>query len=86
VIHRRVIVVTLIDCELEQMFGTSRDRGIVIADSASRFHSGALFRVNVTYDSFAARARMITCGYTLRWIGFSEDDGKQIAEGANIRR
>src|SRR5438093_6507048 len=35
---RSVIVVTLIDCELEQMFWTSRDRGIVIADTAFRFH------------------------------------------------
>ena len=27
---------------------------------------------------------MIACGNTLRWIGFSEDDGRRIAEGANI--
>jgi hypothetical protein len=27
---------------------------------------------------------MFACVCTLRWIGFSEDDGKQIAEGANM--
>ena len=28
---------------------------------------------------------MIACDYTFKWIGFSEDDGKRTAEGANIR-
>src|SRR5436189_3504347 len=34
----RVIVLPLIDCEWEQMFRTSRDRGIVIADTAIGSH------------------------------------------------
>jgi hypothetical protein len=41
VIDRSVIVVSLIDGELEQMFGATCDGRIVVADSALRFHSGA---------------------------------------------
>jgi len=41
VIDRSVIVVSLIDGELEQMFGAPCDGHIVVADSALRFHSGA---------------------------------------------
>src|SRR6185436_9711397 len=68
VIDRSVIVVALIDRELEQMFGATCDSRIVITDTTFRFHSGPP-RFSVTYDSFAARARMIPCGYTPRWIG-----------------
>ena len=38
VIYRRVIVVTLIDSELEQMLRCGGDRRIRIADTALRFH------------------------------------------------
>src|SRR6188472_4405095 len=57
-IDRSVIVVALIDCKLQQMFGTTCDGPIVIADTAFRFHSGTPRSENITYDSFGARARM----------------------------
>src|SRR5207247_3632796 len=41
VIDRSVIVVALIDCELEQMFGATGDGRVVIADTTLRIHSGA---------------------------------------------
>jgi hypothetical protein len=40
VIDRSVIVVALVDCELEQMFGATCDGRVVIADTALRIHSG----------------------------------------------
>ena len=40
VIDRRVIVVALIDCELEQMFGTTRNCRVVVADTTFGFHRG----------------------------------------------
>src|SRR5436305_11323199 len=40
VIDRSVIVVSLIDCELEQMFGATCDGRVVIADTTLRIHSG----------------------------------------------
>jgi hypothetical protein len=43
---------------LEQMFGATGDGRVVVAYTALRIHSGPP-RVNVIYDSFAARARMI---------------------------
>ncbi len=65
------------------MFGATRDGRVVIADTAFRFHSAPPCWANTTYDSFVARARMFACGYTLRWIGFSEDDA---GAGAPSRR
>src|SRR5215831_6201201 len=68
VIDRRVIVVTLIHRELEQMFGATGDCRVVVADTALRFHSGASSLANKTYDSFAERARMIQRLWsTRRW-------------------
>ena len=55
------------------MFGTTCDGRVVIADTTFRFHSG-FPRFSVTYDSFAAQATMIACGYTPRSIG-EDDDG-----------
>ena len=43
-IDRRVIVVTLIDCELKQMFGTTGDRRIAVTDTALRFHRATSLR------------------------------------------
>src|SRR6266513_691405 len=57
-IDRCVVVVTLIDSELEQMFRGRGDRRIGIADTALRFHR-APPSGNIIYDSFAERARMI---------------------------
>src|SRR4029450_13662006 len=38
VVDGRVIVVALVDCELEQMFGATGDCRVVIADTALRIH------------------------------------------------
>ena len=63
VIDGRVIVITLIDCELQQMFGATGDCRVVIADTILRIHSGRPPRcANVTYDSFLTWARMIPRG------------------------
>src|SRR5262245_43549672 len=43
VINRSVIVVPLVDCELESVFGATCDGRVVVADSALRFHSGVLY-------------------------------------------
>src|SRR5262245_61346760 len=82
-VYRSVIVVPLIDCELEQMFGATGDCRVVIADTTLRFHSRPPHWANINYDSFATRARMIACTQVVRWIGFFEDYRKQIAESAN---
>src|SRR6266481_315448 len=42
------------------MFGTSRDRGIVIANTTVSFHRATSLEIN--YDSFAEAARMIAIG------------------------
>ena len=85
VIDRRVIVVTLIDCELEQMFGTSRDRGIVIADTAFRFHSRVSSLTTIRYDSLAdvGKNRLRS---TVRAGVIGEDDaGAERPRAANYR-
>src|SRR6476619_1030637 len=64
------------------MFGATCNGRVVIADTTFRIHARPP-PVTVTYDSFAAWARMIACGYTLRWIGFSEADA---GAGAPSRR
>src|SRR5206468_10516786 len=59
VIDGRVIVVTLIDCELEQMFGATGDCRVVIADTVLRIHSGRPLRwVNISYDSTQSSASL----------------------------
>src|SRR6476646_1001898 len=62
------------------MFRATCDGRVVVTDTTLRIHSGPP-RFSVTYDSFAARARMIPCGHTPRWIG-EEDAGA----GAPSRR
>src|SRR5207247_9563447 len=50
-IDRCVIVVTLIDCELAQMFWTSRDRGIVIDDTDFRIErASGRYRIKIDLE------------------------------------
>src|ERR1051325_9699020 len=63
VIDRSVVVVALIDCELKQMLGTTGDGRVVVTDTTFRIHSGTS-SIEITYDSFAAPARMFPFDYT----------------------
>jgi hypothetical protein len=82
VIDRCVIVVSLIDCELEQMFRTSADRRVAVADTALRFHRQAPWEIKVTYDSFRQGARLIPSLAKHGGSASPEDDSKWIAKDA----
>src|SRR6266480_6409373 len=66
------------------MFRTSGDRRIAIADTALSFHHQS--PISATYDSLRLRARMIPVLWEHGGSASPEDDGRRIAEGANIRR